>query len=83
VNWRAVVHWRKAQITRRAARRQRDYGHDVGWAVILPHAVAADAEGWDYHLIRRDWGIGAALRFQQQYGGWIITVRNHGMKGTT
>jgi hypothetical protein len=69
--WRAAVHWRKVRLVRDAARRLP--GYDISWAVIAPSDDQPD--GWDYHLIRTDWGIQAAYRLQRQTGGWILHLR--------
>jgi hypothetical protein len=70
MSWRSVVHWRKAQIARRAARRLP--GYNIGWAVIAPSTEQPG--GWDYHLINTEWGIGAARRLRSQLGGWILRI---------
>jgi len=72
VSWRATLHWRKARVVRAAAARLP--GYDFAWAVITRHHVEPDVKGWNYHLVRREWGIQHAHSLQQQVGGWILSI---------
>lgn len=69
---RKRLHWRKVRVVRKAARRLPQY--DISWAVITRHHVDPDVPGWDYHLVRADWGYEHALRLQADVGGWILTL---------
>ena len=79
----AIVHWHKAMIVRRAAKALSEY--DISCAVITKHRSAPSGipwfrtciGGWDYTLIRRDWGPEYARRYQQQYGGWILPIKGN------
>jgi hypothetical protein len=59
-------------IVKRAVEKLPD--HEIGWAVINRHSPDPNIDGWDYHLIKTEWGYGNALRFQSECGGWILTL---------
>lgn len=65
-----IDRWRKARIVRRAVRQLPEF--DIPWAVIRSDGERPD--GWDYHLIRAEWGYETAVKYQKELGGWILTL---------